>query len=132
MKEYIDLAIKACDNCHAPYSNYYVGACLVCKDDTCFTGCNIENASYPAGNCAERTAFFKAISEGHKDFKMIIIVGGHNKVLDDTPTPCGICRQVMSEFCDKDFKIVLADSKYNYKEYKLSEMLPFSFDFGDL
>ena len=133
MKEYIDLAIKACDNCHAPYSNYYVGACLVCKDDTCFTGCNIENASYPAGNCAERTAFFKAVSEGVREFEAIAIVGGKNGVLAEYTAPCGVCRQVMMEFCDpKTFMIIMAAEGEPNRIMTLEEMFPMGFGPGNL
>lgn len=112
---------------YAPYSNFHVGAALLTKNGKIFTGCNIENATYGATNCAERTAFFKAISEGEKDFCAIAIVGGKNGKIDDFCSPCGICRQVMAEFCSKDFKIILANSKNEIKTFSLEELLPESF-----
>ncbi len=112
---------------YAPYSNFYVGAALLTKNGKIFTGCNIENATYGATNCAERTAFFKAISEGENDFYAIAIVGGKNGKIDDFCSPCGICRQVMAEFCSKDFKIILANSKNEIKTFTLEELLPESF-----
>lgn len=112
---------------YAPYSNFHVGAALLTKNGKFFTGCNIENATYGATNCAERTAFFKAISEGEKEFCAIAIVGGKNGKIDDFCSPCGICRQVMAEFCSKDFKIILANSKNEIKTFSLEELLPESF-----
>lgn len=112
---------------YAPYSNFHVGAALLTKNGKIFTGCNIENATYGATNCAERTAFFKAISEGEKEFCAIAIVGGKNGKIDDFCSPCGICRQVMAEFCSKDFKIILANSKNEIKTFSLEELLPESF-----
>lgn len=112
---------------YAPYSNFHVGAALLTKSGKIFTGCNIENATYGATNCAERTAFFKAISEGEKEFCAIAIVGGKNGKIDDFCSPCGICRQVMAEFCSKDFKIILANSKNEIKTFSLEELLPESF-----
>lgn len=112
---------------YAPYSKFHVGAALLTKNGKIFTGCNIENATYGATNCAERTAFFKAISEDEKDFYAIAIVGGKNGKIDDFCSPCGICRQVMAEFCSKDFKIILANSKNEIKTFSLEELLPESF-----
>lgn len=112
---------------YAPYSNFHVGVALLTKNGKNFTGCNIENATYGATNCAERTAFFKAISEGEKEFCAIAIVGGKNGKIDDFCSPCGICRQVMAEFCSKDFKIILANSKNEIKTFSLEELLPESF-----
>lgn len=112
---------------YAPYSNFHVGAALLTKNGKIFTGCNIENATYGATNCAERTAFFKAISEGEKDFYAIAIVGGKNGKIDDFCSPCGICRQVMAEFCSKDFKIILSNAKNEIKTFTLEELLPESF-----
>lgn len=112
---------------YAPYSIFHVGAALLTKNGKIFTGCNIENATYGATNCAERTAFFKAISEGEKEFCAIAIVGGKNGKIDDFCAPCGICRQVMAEFCSKDFKIILANSKNEIKTFSLEELLPESF-----
>jgi len=122
---------------YAPYSGFRVGAALLSEDGNVYLGSNIENASYPAGNCAERTAFFRAVSEGQKSFRAIAIIGG--KVLKngemevrDYCYPCGICRQVMAEFCSfDDFEIVLCKSKTieseTMKVFKLKEMLPFAF-----
>ena len=114
----MEKSIEAKNNSYSPYSNFRVGAALLTKDGKIYTGCNIENASYSPSCCAERVAFFKAISEGHKDFAAIAISGDKEKCY-----PCGVCRQVMSEFCDEDFKIYIDD-----KEYTLKEMLPYSFD----
>ena len=126
-KELIDLAIKAREMAYAPYSEFAVGAALLCKDGTVYTGCNIENSSFGATNCAERTAIFKAVSEGAGDFEAIAVVGAkHGEPLMFCP-PCGICRQVMTEFCDLDsFLVVLSDGKEE-KIYTLREMLPHSF-----
>ncbi len=123
--ELINKAKKARENAYAPYSEFKVGAALLCKDGKIYTGCNIENISYGATNCAERTAIFKAVSEGEYEFEAIAIVGGKDKL--ELTSPCGMCRQVMSEFCDSDFKIILADD-VNQKEYLLEELLPLSFD----
>ncbi|MBE5841823.1 MAG: cytidine deaminase [Butyrivibrio sp.] len=118
---------------YTPYSRFNVGAALLAKNGEVYTGCNIENASYTPTNCAERTAFFKAVSEGVKDFKAIAIVGGEDGAtkLDYCP-PCGVCRQVMSEFCDDEFIIILAKSEDEYKIYILPEILPERFGPKDL
>ncbi|MBP9988404.1 MAG: cytidine deaminase [Ruminococcus sp.] len=126
----INKAIEAMKNSYSPYSNFRVGASLITKNGKIYTGCNIENSSFSATNCAERTAFFNAVSNGEKEFEAIAIVGGKNGKIDDFCFPCGICRQVMSEFCDKDFKIILSNTK-EIKEYKLSELLPESFKLED-
>ncbi len=120
-------AIRAMSCSYSSYSNFKVGAALLTESGKIYTGCNIENASFSATNCAERTAFFKAISEGERNFEKIAIVGGLNGIVSDYTPPCGICRQVMSEFCKPDFKIILAKSENEYIEYKLSEILPLSF-----
>lgn len=113
---------------YAPYSNFCVGAALLAEDGSIYTGCNIENAAYTPTNCAERTAFFKAVSEGERDFRAICIVGGKNGIPTTYTAPCGVCRQVMEEFCDSDnFKIILATDHENYKIFTLSEMLPLGF-----
>lgn len=127
-KELVKLAIEARERAYAPYSEFQVGAALLCADGTVYTGCNIENASYGATNCAERTAIFKAVSEGAGDFTAIAIVGAKaGDALDYCP-PCGICRQVMTEFCDMDkFKIVLSNG-YNEMVFSLRDMIPHSFD----
>ncbi len=128
IKELIRTALSMRKMSYTPYSHFNVGAALLSKDGRVFTGCNIENASYTPTNCAERTAFFKAVSEGVKDFELIVITGGKEdaKELDYCP-PCGVCRQVMSEFCDDSFKIILAKSETEYKTYSLDESLPLRF-----
>lgn len=116
-------AISARKNAYAPYSGFKVGAALLCEDGTVYTGCNIECSSFSLTNCAERTAFFNALSEGKHSFKAIAIVGGHSDVETSEPCfPCGACRQVMAEFCSEDFTIVLFD-----RTLKLSELMPYSF-----
>ena len=124
-EELIEVAKQARDNAYAPYSNFKVGAALKTKTGKIFQGCNIENSALSMTNCAERTAFFKAISEGEKEFEEIAIVGGKDDELILCP-PCGACRQVMNEFCDKDFKIVLFDGK-DEDVYTLEEILPLGF-----
>lgn len=111
---------------YSPYSGFKVGAALLCGDGEIYTGCNIENAAYSPTNCAERTAFFKAVSEGKRDFKAIAIVGGKDGEISDFCYPCGVCRQVMAEFCDGDFEIITTDSK-EIKSHTLKELLPESF-----
>lgn len=128
----IQKAIEMQNFSYVPYSNFCVGAALLCKDGTIFTGCNIENAAYGPSNCAERTAIFKAVSEGFTEFSAIAIVGGSkdkngNPTIKDYCPPCGVCRQVMAEFCNKDFKIILAKNTDDYKEFTLEELLPESF-----
>ena len=124
--ELIELAKTALKNSYSPYSRFKVGAALLCQDGSVFLGCNIENASFGAANCAERTAFFKAISGGKKQFSKIAVVGtGSGEITEFTP-PCGICRQVMAEFCDDDFEVVLTDEK-TIESFKLSDLLPCSF-----
>ncbi|MBQ3162805.1 MAG: cytidine deaminase [Oscillospiraceae bacterium] len=120
--ELLSIADKAMKNAYAPYSEFKVGAALLCSDGTVFTGCNIENATYGATNCAERTAIFKAVSEGHRDFEAIAIVSSGG----DETFPCGICRQVMAEFAP-ELKIILRDKNGIEAIYQLSELLPKSF-----
>lgn len=119
-------AMNALENSYAPYSNCKVGAALLCKNGNIYTGCNIENASFSPTLCAERTAFAKAISEGDTDFVGIAVAGKKGDTLTAF-TPCGVCRQVMSEFCDSDFKILVVTGKDTFNEYTLSEILPNSF-----
>ena len=131
-KELVKIAIKMQDRSYVPYSHFHVGAALLAKNGKIYTGCNVENAAYGPSNCAERTAIFKAVSEGDKDFAAIAIVGGPEEdlgkvVIKDYCPPCGVCRQVLSEFCDKDFQIILAKSPDDYKVYSLGELLPLSF-----
>ncbi|MCI7275219.1 MAG: cytidine deaminase [Lachnospiraceae bacterium] len=113
---------------YVPYSHFHVGAALLCEDGTVYGGCNIENAAYTPTNCAERTAFFKAVSEGKRSFLAIAIAGGPEgaEKLDYCP-PCGVCRQVMREFCGADFEILLAISPTEWRTYTLQELLPESF-----
>ncbi len=112
--------------CYAPYSDFKVSAVLE-SENGIYTGVNIENASFGATMCAERTAFFKALSEGETKFKQILIIGGRNGQISDFCLPCGICRQVMAEFCDGDFKIITAKSESEFKEYSLGELMPEAF-----
>ncbi len=122
----LDKAIKAMDNAYCPYSNYAVGAALLCADGSVYTGCNIENASFSATVCAERSAIFKAISEGKYDFVKMAVVGGKNKNVDTPAMPCGVCRQVLSEFCGKDFEIIML-SKGEVVKKRLESLLPNAF-----
>ena len=114
---------------YAPYSHFKVGAALLAKNGKVYGGCNIENVAFSPTNCAERTAFFRAISEGVREFDAIAVVGGKDGVLTEYSPPCGVCRQVMQEFCNpSEFKIILAVSEKDYKVYTLSELLPLGFD----
>ncbi len=127
-EEMIELAIRQLTFSYAPYSGFKVGAVLRAKDGTYYTGCNIENAAYTPTNCAERTAFFKAVSEGVTEFEAICIVGGKDGILTEYAAPCGVCRQVMMEFCNPDtFQIILAIGKEKYEIFTLKEMLPLGF-----
>lgn len=119
-------AVEAMENAYAPYSSFKVGAALLSKSGRVFTGCNIENASYSPTCCAERTAFFKAVSEGEKEFTAIAVVGGKDEEINSFCSPCGVCRQVMSEFCEKDFMIILSNGKLT-KAHTLEKLLPESF-----
>ena len=133
--ELVEKAVKALENSYSPYSGFKVGAALLTKDGRVFVGCNIENASYPAGICAERTAIFKAVSEGERKITHIALAAGEEKLeqpLPNYPSPCGICRQVMAEFCEENAVILLAKSEEDYLEYTLSELLPLSFTAKDL
>lgn len=113
---------------YTPYSGFKVGAALMAKDGTIYTGCNIENAAYGPSNCAERTAFFKAVSEGVREFRAICVVGGKGESLTEYAAPCGVCRQVMMEFCHpEEFEIILAKNKKEYDVYPLKELLPLGF-----
>ena len=120
------LAMDAMEKAYSPYSGYKVGAALLCKDGSVYTGCNVENASFSATNCAERTAFFKAVSEGKREFSAIAICGGKDGVIEGLFPPCGVCRQVMREFCDDNFEIHLL-AKEGIETYTLGELLPVSF-----
>lgn len=124
----IEKALAAREFSYVPYSGYAVGAALLTKDGTVYSGCNIENAAYGPTNCAERTAFFKAVSEGEREFCAIAVCGGKK---GENPKsyayPCGVCRQVMKEFCGMDFQIIVANSTEDYGIYTLAELLPYSF-----
>lgn len=127
----IKKAFEAQEFCYTPYSNFNVGAALLCADGTIYQGCNIENVAFTPTNCAERTAFFKAISEGQKEFTAIAVVGNKVGVKagdGDFCAPCAVCRQVMVEFCDlKTFKVIIAKSTEEYLEHTLEELLPLAF-----
>lgn len=128
IEELITKAIDAMGKSYSPYSHFQVGAALQTSGGKIYQGCNIENASYTPTNCAERTAFFKAVSEGERAFDAICIVGGMNGILKEYAAPCGVCRQVMMEFCDPEtFQIILATDLGNYDVYTLKELLPLGF-----
>lgn len=123
----IALAKDAMQGAYAPYSGYKVGAALQCADGTVYTGCNIENSSFSPTICAERTAFAKAVSEGHREFTAIAVCGGKDGVITGFFPPCGVCRQVMREFCEDDFIIYMVGPDNRYEELALSQLLPHSF-----
>lgn len=121
------MAMDAMEKAYAPYSGCRVGAALLCEDGTVYTGCNIENASFTPTVCAERTAFFKAVSEGKRDFAAIAVCGGKNGKITGTFPPCGVCRQVMREFCGDDFTVILVGAEDTQEICTLGELLPHSF-----
>ena len=123
----IELAKEAMTRAYAPYSGYKVGAALLCGDGTVYQGCNIENASFSPTVCAERTAIFKAVSEGRRDFSALAVCGGKNGVITGFFPPCGVCRQVMREFCRDDFPVYLAGADGAWQVKTLAELLPLSF-----
>lgn len=125
----LNLAIKARQSAYIPYSHFAVGAALLCSDGSVFTGSNIENAALTPTVCAERVAFFKAISEGKRDFSAIAVAGGKEDCApDELVAPCGVCRQVMMEFCNgKPFDVILGNSEKSMKVFKLSDILPLGF-----
>lgn len=128
IRELVRRAKEQMSFAYAPYSRFQVAAALLCRDGAVYTGCNVENASYPAGNCAERTAVFKAASEGKREFSCIVIMGGNDGKAEEYCPPCGICRQVLREFCRPDeFFVVLARSEDDYQIFSLEELLPESF-----
>ena len=129
--ELIALAAQARKMAYAPYSGFRVGAALLGKSGKVYTGCNVENAAYTPTNCAERTAVFKAVSEGEREFSAIAIVGGKGDEVADFCAPCGVCRQVLAEFCDGDFRVVLGTPD-NIRVYSFAEILPLSFGKNDL
>lgn len=134
IKLLITEALKAREFSYSPYSEFQVGAALFTKDGQVFTGCNIESASYTPSNCAERTAFFKAVSQGVRVFSAIAVVGGPKGAKElDYCTPCGVCRQVMMEFCDpKTFQVIVAKNPEEYQVFTLEEILPMGFGPKDL
>ena len=122
----VELAKEAMTHAYVPYSGYKVGAALLCTDGTVYQGCNIENAAYGPTNCAERTAYFKAVYDRHRDYAAIAVVGGKDGVISGAFPPCGVCRQVMREFCDDDFMIYMGDQN-GFQPLTLAELLPHSF-----
>lgn len=131
IEKLIKISIENLKNSYSPYSKFKVSAVLETKEGEIYTGVNIENASYPAGICAERVAIFKAISEGKKDFKRLVLIAEANNKLK-IAYPCGICRQVLNEFKTNDFEIIVASSISNYKVYNIDELLPYSFGSKDM
>ena len=125
-RDLMRLAEAARERAYAPYSDFLVGAALLGKSGKVYLGCNVENAGYSATNCAERTAFFRAISDGEREFQAIAIVGGKRGEKPGFCAPCGICRQVMAEFCDGEFPVVLGTAE-KYEIHKLSSLLPLAF-----
>ena len=121
-----DLAKEAMLRAYAPYSGFKVGAALLCKDGTVYQGCNIENAAYGPTNCAERTAIFKAVYDGQRDFEAIAVCGGKDGIITGSFPPCGVCRQVMREFCRDDFVIYMINPQ-GYEAVTLAQLLPYSF-----
>ena len=134
IQELIRTALDQLAYSYVPYSHFHVGAALLAKNGTVYKGCNIENAAYTPSNCAERTAFFKAVSEGEKEFLAIAVVGGYDtSEPEKICAPCGVCRQVMMEFCDPDiFQIILATGTEQYEIFTLRELMPQGFGPGNL
>ena len=126
-------ALAAREMAYIPYSGFAVGAALLTKEGKIYRGCNIENAAFGPTNCAERTAFFKAVSEGEREFAAIAIVGGpKGNPPVDYCYPCGVCRQVMAEFCTDDFIVIIGKNEDDYRVHSLSDVLPFTFREPDL
>ena len=121
-----ELAREAMTHAYAPYSGFWVGAALLCSDGTVYQGCNIENAAFGPTNCAERTAIFKAVYDGHRDFVAIAVCGGKEGKIEGLFPPCGVCRQVMREFCRDDFAVYMVKPE-GYEEKTLAQLLPSSF-----
>lgn len=131
--ELIETAVDQLQYSYVPYSHFHVGAALLTKDGRIYTGCNIENAAYTPTNCAERTVFFKAVSEGVREFRAICVAGGAEGKLTSYTPPCGVCRQVMMEFCDPgEFEIILTTGKEDYQVYTLEELMPQGFGAANL
>ncbi len=128
-KELVKMAFEARENAYVPYSNYGVGAALLAKSGKVYKGCNIENASYTPSVCGERSAYFKAVSEGEREFVKIAVCGapiGTEFGKGNQPAPCGVCRQVMIEFCDTDFEVIMAKSLDEYETVTLGDLLPYA------
>ena len=132
IRELAEKALSMRAMAYAPFSRHRVGAALLAKDGRIFTGCNVENSAYGPTICAERTAFVKAVSEGARGFDAIAIAGGFGEEPETYCAPCGICRQVMVEFCDKDFTVILAKAPDDYKIYTLEEIMPLGFKIEDV
>lgn len=133
IKGLITAALEARNMAYAPYSHYHVGAALITEEGKLYQGCNIENASYGATNCAERTVLFKAVSEGERRFRAIAIAGGIQGMEPaDYAFPCGICRQVLKEFVDDDFQIIVAKGVDDYRKFTLADLLPAGFGGGSI
>ena len=130
-RDLLQLAIEAREMSYAPYSGFRVGAALVGKSGKIYKGCNVENAAYSPTNCAERTAIFKAVSEGEREFTAIAIVGGMDETIADFCAPCGVCRQVLAEFCDPDFRVVLGTPE-KPQVFAFKDILPYGFGKNDL
>ena len=126
-EELIGKAKEAMTHAYAPYSGYKVGAALLCGDGTVYCGSNIENASYTPTICAERSAIFKAVYDGHRNFVSIAVCGGKDGEITGAFPPCGVCRQVMREFCGDDFAVYMVTGPESYETYTLSQLLPYSF-----
>ena len=129
-EELCKLAVEAMSHAYVPYSGYKVGAALLCADGAVYQGCNIENAAYSPTNCAERTAFFRAVFDGHRAFTAIAVCGGKDGVITGAFPPCGVCRQVMREFCRDDFLIYLVNGQ-GYETVTLAQLLPYGFRAGE-
>ena len=131
--ELVRLAKEARGHAYVPYSGFSVGAALLCRDGKIYQGCNIENAAFGPTICAERTAFFKAVYDGEREFEAIAVVGGRaGEEITGLFPPCGVCRQVMREFCDLDFKLYLGREDNRWEERTLGELLPMSFSLADM
>lgn len=130
-EQLIEYAKGAMTRAYAPYSGFKVGAALLCADGSVYGGCNIENAAYGPTNCAERTAMFQAVYDGHRDFVAIAVVGGRDGVITGAFPPCGVCRQVMREFCGDDFLVYIGGAGGSYETLTLAQLLPHSFSAGE-
>ena len=127
-EELLQKAENAMQYAYAPYSDFKVGAALLCRDGSIFTGCNVENSAYGVCNCAERTALFKAVSEGYTEFVSMAVVGGKDGEITEFCYPCGTCRQALSEFVDRTFRFYMKDGEGTIISYGIDELLPHSFD----